>query len=116
VRGAGLDPVRDDVIDRELQPQAPVLRPALEVSRRVDEFVLDERLPDREAARLEEGVGHRAADQQGVDLAEQVLDHLELARHLRAAEDRHKRPLRRFERAAGCSTSLAINRPAAASS
>ena len=41
--------------------------------------------------RLEEGVGHRAADQQPVDLLEQVLDDGDLVRHLRPAHHRNVR-------------------------
>ena len=37
------------------------------------------------AARLEEGVGHGAADEEGVDAAEQVLEHADLVGHLGAA-------------------------------
>ena len=61
---------------------------------------LDERLADRHAARLEERVGHRAADEQRVDARDQVLDDLELVRHLRAAEDRDERPVGMLEHAA----------------
>ena len=68
--------------------------------RRLELVVLDERLADRQPPRLEERVGHRPADRQRVHLAEQVLDHLELVGHLRAAEDRHERPLGRAERLA----------------
>ena len=50
--------------------------------------------------RLEERVGHRAADQQPIDFGEEVLDDLELVGDFRAAEDRHERPLRRFEHVA----------------
>ncbi len=69
-------------------------------SRRVELVVLDERLADGDAARLEEGVGHRAADDQAVHFAEHVLDDVDLVRHLRAADDRDERPLRRLERVA----------------
>ena len=64
----------------------------------VELVVFDERLADRDAARLEEGVRHRAADDQPIDFSEQVLDHLDLVRHLGAAEDRDERALGRFER------------------
>ena len=45
-------------------------------------------------------VRHRAADQERVDPSEEVLDHLELARHLGAAEDRDEGTGRRFEQGA----------------
>ena len=49
---------------------------------------------------LEERVGHGAADEERVDLAEQVLDDLELVRDLGAAEDRDERPFGALERLA----------------
>jgi hypothetical protein len=51
-------------------------------------------------ARLQERVGHRAADQQRVDFAEQVLDDFEFVRHLGAAENGDKRAIRIVERLA----------------
>ena len=68
--------------------------------RRLELVVLDERPADRDALRLEERVRHRAADEQRVDLAEQVLDDLDLVRDLRAAEDGDERALGRAERVA----------------
>ena len=67
--------------------------PRLELARLVEQIVLDQRLADRDAARLEEGVGHGAADAERVDLAEQVLDDVDLVGHLGAAEDRDERAL-----------------------
>ena len=60
--------------------------------------VFDERPSDRDALRLEECVRHCPADEQAIDFAQQVVDNFELVRHFGAAENRHKRPLRRFER------------------
>ena len=115
-RRAGFELRRDDVIDRQLERAGRAPWRALDVARRVEQVVLDERLADRQPARLEERVGHRAADEQRVDAGEQVLDHLELVGDLRAAEDRDERPLR-AARARGprYSTSAAISSPAAAS-
>ena len=45
------------------------------------------------ALRLEEGVGHRAADQHLIDPIEQVVEHADLVGDLGAADDRHERPL-----------------------
>ena len=74
------------------------LRVGLDRLRLVELVVLDQRLADRHAARLEEGVGHRAADDQAIDLAEHVLDDVDLVGDLRAADDRDERPLRLLER------------------
>ena len=93
----GLQLRRDDVIDRQLEAQAPFLGAALDVARGVEQVFLDQRLADRHAPRLEEGVGHRAADQQRVDLGDQVLDDLELVGDLGAAEHGDERTLRMLE-------------------
>ena len=98
VRGIRIDLVGDHVIDRELEAHAARGRGRFDRARLVELVVFDERLADRQAARLEERVGHRAADHQPVDFREQILDDLDLVGHLRAAEDRHERPLRRLER------------------
>ena len=47
----------------------------------------------RHAERLEERVGHRAADDQPVDPRQHALDDLDLVRHLGAADDGDERPL-----------------------
>ena len=49
---------------------------------------------------FEEGVGHAAADENGVDLGEQMVDHLNLVRDLRAAKDGDERLGRSGERLA----------------
>ena len=48
--------------------------------------ILDQRVADFPALRLVERVRHRAADYQGVDLVDEVLDHADLVGDLRAAE------------------------------
>ena len=101
----------DDVIGRQLEPQAPLLRPALDVARRVEQIGLDQRLADLDAARLEERVGHRAADQQRVDLGDQVLDHFELVGDLGAAEHGDERALRALEHPAEILDLLAHQQP-----
>ncbi len=53
-----------------------------------------------QALRLEERVGHGPADEERIDAVEQVLDHLEFVRDLRAAEDGDERPLGRSQRLA----------------
>ena len=55
--------------------------------------LLDQRAPELAALGLEEGVGHRAADQHLVDATEQVVEHADLVRDLGAADDGHERPL-----------------------
>ncbi len=99
-RRAGFELWRDDVIDGELEAQAALLGPPLDVTRRVELFGFDERLADGQIPRLEERVRHRAADEQRVDARDQVLDDLELVRNLRAAENRDKRTVRILEHAA----------------
>src|SRR2546430_4520009 len=51
------------------------------------------RSADLETDREEEGVRHRAADQDLVHLGEQGLDHVDLSGDLGAAQDRDERPL-----------------------
>ena len=87
-----------DVVDREEQVDPLRLRPLEELPREVELVRLDQALPDRDLLRLEEGVGHGAADEHGVRLGDQVLEHLDLVGDLGAAEERHERALRRAER------------------
>ena len=96
----GIERRCDDVIDRQFEPEAALFRAPLDVPRGIHQLGLDERLADRHPARLEKRVRHRAADEQRVDAGYQVLDDLELVRHLRAAEDGHERPLGTLEHAA----------------
>ena len=85
------------MIDRQLEPHLLGGRGLLDLARVVQLVVLDERLADRVAARLEERVGHRAADDQRVDAADHVLDHVDLVRHLCAAEDHDEGGRRVFQ-------------------
>ena len=55
---------------------------------------LEQRVADLVALRGEEGEAHAAADEQAVDLVEQVVDDAELVGDLRAAEHDHVRALR----------------------
>ena len=57
-------------------------------------FVLAQRLADIDAARGEEGVGHAAADDQVLDLADEVLEHGQLGRNLGPADHRRDRAAR----------------------
>ena len=63
------------------------------------QLMLAQRLADIHAARGEEGVGHAAADDQMIDLADQMAEHGELGRDLGAADHRRDRPLGIAERA-----------------
>ena len=90
-RRAGLELRRDDVIDgqQQLQDRAPsrasmMSRAASSLSSSTSD------LPTGLPMRLEERVRHRAADQQAIDARDQVLDDLDLVRHLGAAEDRRR--------------------------
>ncbi len=64
----------------------------------VGEVGLGQRLADGDALRQQEGVGHAAADDQCVDLLDEVEEHVDLGRHLGAADDGDDRPLRVAER------------------
>ena len=99
-RRAGFELRRDDVIGGQRERDPGRRGALLELPRLVEQIVLDQRLADRDAARLQEGVGHRPADAERVDLAEEVLDHLELVRDLGAADDRHERAIRVVQRLA----------------
>ncbi len=59
---------------------------------RAEPIGLDERAADLAPVGGQERERHRAADQEGVDAIEQRVDHPELVRHLRAAQDRDVRP------------------------
>ena len=94
---ARLEAGGDDVVDGQLQPHAPLCRAAFDGACRVDQIRLDERPAHRQPARPEERIGHGAADEQRIDPRQQVLDDLQLAGHLRAAEQRRERPRGRGE-------------------
>ena len=66
----------------------------------LDAVVLHETLPGFETHRLEEGTGHRTADQDAVHLWQQRLDDVDLAGDLGPAEDRDEGALRLFQRVA----------------
>ena len=59
----------------------------------VDLVGLDQRLAGGLAERVEEGVGHAAADQQRVGLVQQVVDDVDLAGDLGAADDGDEGPV-----------------------
>ena len=98
VRRARLELRRDDMVGRQQQRDAARLRVRFDRLGLIELVVFDQRSTDRDAARLEERVGHRAADDQAVHLAEHVLDDVDLVRDFRAAEYRDERPLRLLQR------------------
>ena len=75
----------------------PASRPVEDPLRVIDAVVLGEALADALALRQQEGVGHPAAEDEQVDLGEQVVDDGDLVGHLGAAEDRREWPLGRLE-------------------
>ena len=82
------------MVGRQPEIDARTPRITLDTRCRLEEVRLDERSPYRQAAAREESVGHGAAHEERVDAAEQVLDDVELAGHLGAAEHRNERPIR----------------------
>ena len=66
---------------------------ARDAARVLDPIGLDERGAHGLAARREERVGHRAADQQRVGVRRERLEHGELVGDLGAAEDHEQRAL-----------------------
>ncbi len=77
--------LRDDVVDRQRDLVPDVHQQRL---RGGDFLVGDPRAADVHALRLEERVGHLAADEQVIDLRQQRVDERDLVRHLRPAHDR----------------------------
>ena len=82
-----------------------------DVARRIELVIFDERFADRFAHRLEEGVRHRAADEQSVDARDQVFDDLDLVRDLGAAENGDERPLGIADRGAEVAQLLLHEQP-----
>ena len=97
VGGIRVEPVGDDVVARQLESHPVGACGPFEVEGGVEERFFHQRSAHRAPAGLEEGVGHGAADEQGVEAGKQVADDLELARDLGAAEDADERPWRRLE-------------------
>ncbi len=62
------------------------------------EILLGQRLADRDALGVQEGVGHAAADHQRVDLVDEVFEQVDLGRDLGAADDRDDGLGRRAQR------------------
>ena len=64
------------------------------------EILFRQRFADADALRMQEGVGHAAADHQRIDLADEVFQKVDLGGDLGAADDRDHRLGRRFQRLA----------------
>ena len=92
--GAGLQLADHDVVRRQHDLAAGLGRLVQQLDGLVHEVVLAEAFADGFAPGLEERVGHGAADDDAVDLGDQVLDDADLVGDLLAAEDGHERPLR----------------------
>ena len=95
LRAAG-DLLGHDDVDREHDPDAVGLGGREDPPRVVDPVRLGQALADRLALGEQERVGHPAAEDEHVDLGEQVVDDLDLVRHLGPAEDRGERARRRL--------------------
>ena len=81
----------DDGVDRQQQLNALGLSLGHHVAAVIDLLVVEQGLADGVALRSEEGVGHAAADDEGVDLLEEVVDNVQLIGDLRTAEDGDER-------------------------
>ena len=98
--GVGRHALGHDGVDREHDLHATPPGFFQQGARGLHEVTLQQRLADAVALRVQEGVGHAAADQQQVHAREQVLQHAELARHLGAANHGGKRARGVVERVA----------------
>ena len=92
-RRRGINLRRHHVIDGQLQHDPAGLCVRDDRARFIELVVLNERLADRHAECLEEGVGHRPANQQAIDASHHVTDDIDLVGHLGAANDCHERPI-----------------------
>ena len=88
--GVGGELVGADVVDRQQELHALRAGEFQHLPGVVKLVELAERLADIVALRLEKGVGHAAADDQNVDLGQQVLHDGQFVGDLGAAEDRHE--------------------------
>ena len=99
---AGLELRRHDDVGGQDDRDIPAVGLGHDLARGGGEVVLAQGFADVRALRVEEGVGHAAADHQDVDPLHDVAQHVELARHLGAADHRRGRALgaaqRRLER------------------
>jgi len=93
-RGVGGELVGGDVIDGEDELDVVVLGLLDQLLDELGAGLVEERIADGDVVeRLLKGEGHTAADDEGVDLVEEVVDELDLVRDLGAAEDGEEGPL-----------------------
>ena len=90
----GVELVGEHVVDGQQQLDALGLGLVERGLGDIDLVGFDQRLAGGLAQRVEEGVGHAAADQQRVGLVEQVVDDVDLAGDLGAADDGDEGPVR----------------------
>ena len=83
--------VAADRVNRQKQLDALVLCLLDKAQSEIELILLAQRGADRAALRLGEGVGHAAADDNGVALVDQVVDHVDLVGNLRAAQNGNER-------------------------
>ena len=90
---AGVEAGGSDGVARQEHLDLAILRLGEERARQRQLVLLDARLADVRAAGLEKGVGHGAANEEGVDAADQVLEHADLVGDLGATDDGEVGPL-----------------------
>src|ERR1700722_11079970 len=90
----------DDGVDRQQDGAARLLRFGEDRAGGFGEVLLAERLADRIALRVEKRIGHAAADDQRVDLGDEIAEEVELAGDFGAADDGDQRTLGRLQRLA----------------
>ena len=93
VLGPAGDLLGDDDVDRQDDADVVVGGRRQDPPGVVDAVGLGQALADRLALREQEGVRHPAAEDEHVDLGQQVVDDADLVGDLGAAEDRGERPL-----------------------
>src|SRR5207248_5861071 len=91
--GVGREGAGDDGINRQTDPNTLLTGCAHYVKRGLDEIVFDQRISDLDALCLEEGVRHASANEETVDPPDEILQDLQLARDLGAADHRGVRTL-----------------------
>ena len=95
--GVGGEFVGEDVIDGQQEADTVGLGFGESFFGGLDLVGFEQRLADFLTLGFEEGVGHAAADEQRIDLAEQVVDDFDFVGDFGSAENRDEGPLGRFE-------------------
>jgi hypothetical protein len=85
--GLGGKSVGDDDVHGQDEFAAPFLQ---ELGSELDRALFNQGVAHLVPLGLEEGIGHAPADEQGIRLGEEVLDHADLVRDLGAAQDGHE--------------------------